>query len=140
MVSIVDMGTEQLLTVSFCCNDDCGNLLDGVMDVEVDDLIQLEGPSIFSEILSEVVGTTPIAWTIRIVEVAGAEFRHHYRRRYVGNSQWDSAKMLKAEVARLLNHLRTLDGWSCTEAEASLFEAWGNREITVEDLERAIGT
>jgi hypothetical protein len=130
------MNTDRL-TVSFCCNDDAGNLLDVVAAVEVDDLIQLEGPTDFDD--DNLPGTTSIAWTIRIVEVAGAAFRYHDRRRFAGNLLWDSAAMDRAEVARLLNHLRKLDGWSCLSAEASLFNAWEKGEITAADLERAGG-
>jgi hypothetical protein len=132
------MGTDRL-TVMFCCNDRHGNLLDVVDSVEVGDLIQIEGPMMFSEILSEVVGTTTIAWTLRTVEVAGAEFRYYDRGRHAGNLCWDAVAMDRAEVARLLNHLRTIGGWTCLSAEASLAEVWGNREITVDDLERASG-
>jgi hypothetical protein len=129
--------TTDRLTVSFCCNDDDGNLLDVVAAVEVDGLIQLEGPTEFDD--EYLPATTPIAWTLRIVEVAGAEFRHHDRRRFAGNLLWDSVAMDRAEVVRLLNHLRTLDGWMCLSAETLLFEAWERREITVADLDRAIG-
>jgi hypothetical protein len=128
------MSTDRL-TVSFCCNDDDGNLLAVVSAVEVGELIQLEGPTEFDG--DDLPATTPIAWTLRIVEVAVAVFRHRGRKRHVGNILWDSAEMDRAEVVRLLNHLRTLGGWSCLSAEASLFEAWERREITVEDLERA---
>jgi hypothetical protein len=130
------MSTNRL-TVSFCCNDRHGNLLDVVDSVEVGELIQLEGPMEFDG--DESLGTTPIAWTIRIVEVAGAEFRYYDRWRHAGNLCWDAVAMDRAEVARLLNHLRKLDGWMCLSAETSLFEAWERREITVADLDRAIG-
>jgi hypothetical protein len=52
---------------------------------------------------------------------------------------WDAAEMDGADVVRLLNHLRRLGGWSCVNAEASLFKVWREREITAGDLERAMG-
>lgn len=128
--------TTDRLTVSFCCNDRHGNLLDVVDSVEVGELIQLEGPTNFDD--DDLPGTTPIAWTTRIVEVAGAEFRYHDRGRFAGNLCWDSAEMDRAEVVRLLNHLRKLGGWTCLSAETSLFRAWERREITAADLERTI--
>jgi hypothetical protein len=126
------------LTVSFCVNDDAGNLLDVVSAVEVEGLIRLWGPAIFDGV--ELSGTTPIAWTIRIVDVAGVEFRHHGQRRFAGNLLWDSAEMDRAEVVRMLNYLRKRGGWSCMEAEVSLAQVWGEREITVADIERAMGS
>jgi hypothetical protein len=66
-------------------------------------------------------------------------FFHRGRKRHVGSLTWDSAEMDRAEVARLLNHLRKLDGWTCLSAEASLFNVWERREITAGDLEGAIG-
>jgi hypothetical protein len=128
------MSTDRL-TVSFCTNDDDGNLLAVVSAVEVDELIQLEGPIDFDD--DDLPATTPIAWTIGVIEVAGAEFRYHDRGRCVGNLCWDAVAMDRADVVRLLNHLRTLGGWTCLSAEMSLFNAWERREITVTDLEGA---
>jgi hypothetical protein len=130
--------TTDRLTVSFCCNDDCGNPRSIVENVEIDDLIQLEGPAIFDEDADEPVGGTPIRWLEIAVWIGGRWFYHHGWSRHVGNLLWDSAEMDTNEIVRLLNHLRTLGGWSCVEAEASLAEAWGKREITAGDLERAM--
>jgi hypothetical protein len=130
------MSTDRL-TVMFCCNDDDGNLLDVVAAVEVDELIQLEGPIDFDD--DELRATTPIAWTIRIVEVAGVAFPYHDRGRFAGNLCWDAVVMDKGEIVRLLNHLANLIGWSYLSAEASLAEVWGKREITADDLEGAMG-
>jgi hypothetical protein len=129
------MSTDRL-TVSFCCNDRHGNLVDLVDSVEVGELIQLEGPMEFDG--DESWGTTPIAWTGVGFWLSGRWFPSYDRRRYAGNLCWDSAAMDRAEVVRLLNHLRKLDGWSCLSAEASLFDVWEKGEITVADIERAI--
>jgi hypothetical protein len=133
------MGTDRL-TVMFCCNDDAGNLLDVVAAVEVDDLIQLEGPMDLDG--DELRATTSFSWYRwfpAAVVIDGELFFHRGRKRYAGSLLWDSAEMDRAEVARLLNHLRKLDGWMCLSAETSLFRAWERREITAADLERAIG-
>lgn len=131
------MSTERL-TVHFCCNDDHGNPQLVVEQIEVGELILLEGPAWFDEDLAELVGTTLIRWTNIGLWIGGRWFRHHGRGRYVGNIHWDAAVMDRAEVARLLAYMRTLEGWSWVEAETSLAEAWAKGEITVEALERAI--
>jgi hypothetical protein len=132
------MSTDRL-TVSFCCNDDCGNPRSIVENVEIDDLIRLEGPIIFDENPDEPVGGTPIRWLEIAVWIGGRWFYHHGRSHHVGSLTWDSAEMDRADVVLMLNHLREIDGWSCIEAEASLFAAWAEREITAGDLERAMG-
>lgn len=127
------------LTVMFCCNDDHGNPQLVVEAVEVDGLIQLEGPAVYDDDLGELVGITLIRWSSAgYVAVGGERFPDHNRRQCVGNLRWDSTEMDRDEVARLLDHLRTLVGWSCVEAETSLFEAWAMGKITAEVLERAI--
>jgi hypothetical protein len=135
------MGTDRL-TVSFCCNDHRGNPLDFVQDVEVGELIQLEGPFDFDGDMPR--GTTPFSWYgwfPAAVVINDELFFHHGRSRHAGNLLWDSAEMDRSEFVRLLNHLRTIGGWSCVEAEASLSSAWEHAaEITVDDLERASGS
>jgi hypothetical protein len=127
------------LTVSFCCNDHRGNPLDFVQDVEVGELIRLEGPFDFDGDMPR--GTTPFAWYRWFpasVVIDDEIFLCHNRSRHAGSILWDAAEMDRAEVVRLLNHLRTIPGWSCVEAEASLFAAWKERDITAVDLERAM--
>jgi hypothetical protein len=88
-------------------------------------------------------GTTPFAWYWWFpasVVIDDEIFLCHNRSRHAGNILWDSAEMDRAEVTRLLNHLRKLDGWTCLSAETSLFRAWERREITAADLERASGS
>jgi hypothetical protein len=131
------MSTDRL-SVSFCCNDEHGNLLDVVTAVEVGELIQLEGPIDFDD--DDLRATTSFSWYRwfpAAVVIDGELFFHRGRKRHVGNLLWDAAEMDRAEVVRLLNHLRKLGGWSCLSAETSMFAAWEEREITVADLERA---
>jgi hypothetical protein len=132
------MTTDDRMTVSFCCNDHRGNPRSIVENVEIDDLIQLEGPVLFDEDPDEPVGGTPIRWLEIAVWIGGRWFCHYGQSRHAGSILWDAAEMDRADVIRLLNHLREIDGWFCIEAEALLFDAWGEREITVADLERAI--
>jgi hypothetical protein len=130
--------TTGRLTVSFCCNDHRGDPRSIITAIAVDDLIQLEGPVLFDEDPDKPVGGTPIRWLEIAVWIGGRWFCHHGRSRHVGSLTWDAAEMGRADIVCLLNHLREIDGWSCIEAEASLFDVWGKREITAGDLERAM--
>ena len=54
---------------------------------------------------------------------------------WAGNWCWDCATLESVHVAKIVNHLRSI-GWSCTEAETSLFDAYHTGEnITAKMLE-----
>lgn len=104
-------------------NDDNGNHTGLVTVVEVSDVIYLEG---------EPVTCRP---DVKTFKIAGLSVPLHGYGRWVGNMCWDCALLESADIATIINWLRTL-GWSCTEAESSLFDKFHNgRDITAEEIE-----
>ena len=94
-----------------------------VDQVEIDDLIYLEGEPVSC-------GTDGYS-----LEIDGLRFNLKGYGVWVGNMCWDCATLESVHVAKIVNHLRSL-GWSCTEAETSLFEAYhDSKPITAKMLE-----
>jgi hypothetical protein len=104
--------------------NDCNGVHTGQVDqVEVDDLIYLEGEPI------------SCSHTLFELEVDSLLFKFSNYGTWVGNMCWDCVTLDGAHVAKIVNHLRSI-GWSCTEAETSLFEAYHDGEtITAKMLE-----
>lgn len=135
------MSDAQWLDVMFCCNDRNGTDTDKVEQIDVDGLIQLEGPADWDG--EEFQGRTPFACAVPLysLRVGGDVFRYTARHKHVGNILWDSVRMPKEEVCRMLNYLMGTKEWSCMEAEVSLSDAWRKDEpITAEMLGRASET
>lgn len=72
------------------------------------------------------------------LEIDGLHFNVIGYGNWAGNWCWDCAMLEHIHIPRIIEHLRSI-GWSCTEAETSLFEAYHNdRPITakmIEDLQ-----
>jgi len=104
-------------------NDDNGMHTGQVDQVEVDDLICLEGEPVSCIYL-------PCA-----LMIGSLWFEHKGYQTWVGNICWDCATLESVHIATIINYLRSI-GWDCTEAETSLFEAYHNgNPITAKMLE-----
>ncbi len=131
------------LTVSFCCNDERGNFT-GVMEALSvgEEWAELMGPLD----LSNEDPITGIAFlrshSNRCVQI-GTEGKPETWKRfplqtygeYVGSITYNAGEMEREHIAALLNHLRSLGGWSLEVAETNLFHKWEAGEtITPQDL------
>src|SRR5690349_14173418 len=100
--------------VMLACNDpDNGNFAGECDTIEIPDLITVEGPALKCQFIDDG------RW-LRL-EDQGFMIRSHAT--WVGNWCWDQVTMSLAEAGRLLRWLHERD-WTCTEAEAGLFDAW----------------
>jgi hypothetical protein len=103
-----------------------GNFTGQVDQIEIDDLIYLEGQSASCQVQFH---------RPRWLEIGGLRFNLKGYRRWVGNICWDCATLEHIHVPRIIEHLRTI-GWDCTEAETSLWEAYRDGQpITAKMLE-----
>jgi hypothetical protein len=101
-----------------------GNHTGQVDQVEVDDLIYLEGEPVSCNVNER-----------QNLEVDNLRFYLENYNTWVGNICWDCATLESADIAKIVNYLRLI-GWDCTEAETSLFDAYHDGEpITAKMLE-----
>lgn len=117
------IGESMKIQLHLACNNDNGNHTGLISAVEVLDTIYLEGE--------------PVSLTIGhgAMSITGMRFDLNGYGRWVGNICWDCATLESADVATIINYLRTL-GWSCTEAESGLFDKFhAGQEITAKELE-----
>ena len=131
--------------VQLATNDDAGNHLGSVVLIEIDDLITLEGPGLY-----DIDSDGPPADPCDECEYQAATTEHGPRlrikdrtwpvsgyMRYTGNVCWDAAGLALADAVDLLNYLRGLKTWDCTEAEHGLYAKWhAGEDLTVADFER----
>jgi hypothetical protein len=82
-----------------------------VNQVQIDDLISIEGPPVSCSSNGHKLELDRLYYNLKGYQT------------WAGNWCWDFAILESIHVARILNHLRDL-GWSCFEAEASLFKKW----------------
>jgi hypothetical protein len=114
---------QMKLHLMLAVNNEYGNRVGQVDRVEIDDLISLEGEPVSCVYLPQAV------------MVGSLWFNHEGYQTWVGNICWDCATLESKDVAAIINYLHKL-GWSCTEAETGLFEAYHNDEsITAKMLE-----
>lgn len=112
------------IQLHLACNNDNGNHTGVVVAAEVLDTIYLEGDPV------SCTATSP-----SVLNIAGLSFNLKGYGRWVGNICWDCATLESTHVATIINYLRTL-GWSCTEAESSLFDKFhSGQDITAQELE-----
>jgi hypothetical protein len=112
-------------------NDEGGNFTGRAAHIEIDDWIKLEGPGAYEPGGGIVCHRVP---RLRL-RIGGMSIRITGYGEYVGNIMWDCAHTNEAEAARVLNYLKRLGTWNCTEAASDLFQKWAHGpEFTAEDF------
>lgn len=121
------------MQIGLACNDEHG-CEDGLTMVELpDEMLILEGDVLNGDTIEFFCGR--LHFGMRDTKHV---CRYTSRARYVGNMCRDQVEMEPGEVAKLVNHLRTLPHWSCTVGHTPLFEKWHRGEdFTADDFAEA---
>lgn len=134
--SYKDLPEYEDVDVMLAVNDDNGNHTGRLIAVEIPDWITLEGP-IFEP------RSAPVCRVVPVKDAPGLNWLLVRRKRFpiisysenVGNLVWDCAWMARHIAAGLLNHLRKMDLFDCTEAVSDLYEKWQDGDkLTWADL------
>lgn len=138
-MSTGDEPQDECIDVMLAVNDQDGSPTGRVIGIEILDWITLEGP-IFEPDAAPVCRIEPVkdAPGLHWLRISRRRFPITSYDEYVGNIMWDSARMPRHIAADLLNYVRKLDRFDCTEAESTLYEKWqdGDKLTWVDLVER----
>lgn len=121
------------VSVSLCCNDGNGTRTGRIEAVHIgsEELLQLEGDFMGDgpEILSyhfEVTqsGGFGCGYAKGFIRIAEKDFPIHGYKSHWGNLCWDCVIMTAQTTIELINHLKSLDLFSCAVGDREFFELW----------------
>lgn len=127
-----------LVNVMLCVRNENGNPTGKVEGIDVyaggaDNLLQLRGQPLNCHVWEQLSNEG------RSIKIGHMGLWAKSYQEYVGNIFWDTARVQVREAIRIINYVRRR-GWFCELGYAHLYDKFdAGQDITVGDLERAVG-
>src|SRR5688572_27825052 len=109
---------DQTILLMFCCNNPDNGVNIGMADAfQFDDLIELEGTFVICRHVND-----------SMLKISHRQFPILSYSTWIGNWCWDGARVTIPVANAIANYLRSLNKFNCIQGEASLYDAWDEKQ------------